>query len=252
MVVVASSSVPRTFLDAVNRVVSMSGEDPVTTLLNPSRRISNAMRAVSDARDEIFYDRLWEWRRGFWQISLVASQMWYLCPSDYAKLARFVSRNNKGESAISYVDYDDLSNMFPDIRLFPPGLGGSGGVTTAQAVGQSWATGTPDYCTTSNGYLGLYPTPDADFMVAEDNILVASYWRDAPQLSGDNDGIGLPQSLLNAHHKLALAEFRKSLEFADWAQDKQDGLRMLHKVSAAPEEPQDQNIGFNPSINYNE
>ena len=63
MVVVQETGADRTYLHAVTRLLSMVGESEVSTLVDPSSRVVKAMRCVHDARDEVFYRALWEWRR---------------------------------------------------------------------------------------------------------------------------------------------------------------------------------------------
>lgn len=252
MVVVGAGSTERTLLMAVNRVLGQCGENEESTvsLGTPTRRVMNAWRAVEDARDEIFYDRLWDWRRGFFDVNLVVNQMWYELPVDYQKMAQFLSRNSK--VPIPYLNYNNLIGQWPELRLFPPGSG-VGDVTSAlQAAAQTNNIGTPEVYTVWNGYLGMIPIPDANFLDTEDSVLYATYWKDATPLASDNDLIGLPRSLWMAHHNLAMSLFKKSIEAPDWQLEKQDGLRQLHEQSASAGEDQDMDNEHGPSINYNE
>lgn len=250
MVVVGSSSGGRTFLQAVSKIVSEIGEQRPATLLTPSLRITNAMSAVESARDEIYYRTMWKFRRGIFAIELVASQMWYELPEDYHKLAAFVSRNNRAKN-VQYVTYDGLLRMYPDMRSFPPGSGIGGVALARQIVGQTHNFGEPLFCTDQDGYIGLMPIPDSDF-VEDEGALYAHYWKDAPTLSVDGDDIGIPRSLWEAHHHLALSRLKKVLEFSDWQQDRIVGQRMLTEASSSKGEPMDGDIYQSDVINYNE
>jgi hypothetical protein len=120
MTVVGITQGDRTYLDAVNRLLAMIGESEVATLMTPSRRVANAMRGVEDARDEIYYRTLWDFRRGFMSVPLVASTMWYELPVDYQEMAQFMSRNSN-IAVIPYLSFDNMIQRWPELRLFPPG-----------------------------------------------------------------------------------------------------------------------------------
>lgn len=250
MTVVGSTSGERTYLDAVNRLLAMIGESEVGTLGSPTRRINNAMRGVSDARDEIYYRKLWEFRRGYMEVPLVASTMWYELPTDYCEMAQFMSRNTN-TAVIPFVSFDRMCNMYPEIRLFPPGSGVGSTASAAQAAGQTANFGTSAYYTIWNGYLGLFPVPDADF-VALEKTLYGTYWKQATALVSDNDIIDLPRNLWLAHHSLALASFKKYMEYPDWQADKADGMRLLSEQASNAGEQQDMDIYHESNFDYNE
>ena len=175
MVTIGTASTPRTFIQAVNRCLASIGESDTATLLNPTRRISMAMRHVNDARDEVFYRTLWEWRRGHLRINLVANTMWYVLPTDYQKMATGVSLNQKA-GPLDFISYETLINMYPDLRAFPPGTGVSDLTTVSQLALQTENYGASlSYCIV-DGYIGLVPIPDAEF-VAQEISLYASYWK---------------------------------------------------------------------------
>lgn len=250
MVVVGASPGNRTFMEAVNRTIGDIGESTVGTLLTPSQRVSTAMRAVQDARDEVYYRTMWKFRRGLFAFDLVASQMWYELPSDYHKLATFISRNNEYDH-ILYKTYDDLMLLFPNLRHFTPGSGVATSQSAEQAASQTNTIGTPAYCTDHEGYIGLAPVPNETF-IASDPRLYAHYWKHAPVLVGDHDDLGLPRELWQAHHHLALSKLKKVMEYDDWSADQSLGMRQLFEASAAHGDPMDGSISHNQGINYNE
>lgn len=250
MVVVGTGGIARTFAQAVDRIIRDIGESGVSTLLTPSNRVATAMRAVEDARDEVYYKTMWKFRRGHFYIDLVASTMWYELPSDFQKLATFISRNSTSEQ-IWFKTYDDIMLEFPNLRLFPPGTGVQNLESVTQAANQTNTIGTPRYCTDHGGYLGLMPRPD-DAFVALEGKLYAHYWKHAPALAGDYDDIGLPRELWLAHHKLALGKLKQAVEYGDWEADIAIGKRELALASASMGDPMDANINHADTINYNE
>ena len=250
MVVVGTTGIARTFSQAVDRIIRDIGESGVSTLLTPSNRVSTAMRAVEDARDEVYYKTMWKFRRGMFAIDLVDSTMWYELPNDFHKLATFISRNTTDDQ-IWFKTYDDIMLEYPNLRMFPPGTGVTVIATALQALAQTNTIGTPAYCTDYMGYLGLMPMPDADF-VALEGRLYAHYWKHAPALVGDYDDIGLPRELWSAHHHLALSRLKKAVEYADWEADRAVGQRELFLASSSSGDPMDANINQNSGINYNE
>jgi hypothetical protein len=250
MTVVGTSIGGRTFVQAVDRIIRDIGESGVSTLLTPSNRVSTAMRAVEDARDEVYYKTMWKFRRGHLSIALVAGRMWYEAPNDYHKLATFISRNSVDEK-IWFKTYDDIMLEYPNLRIFPPGTGVQTPEGVAQAASQLNTIGTPAYCTDYEGYIGLFPMPDAAF-VELDGTLYAHYWKHAPALVGDYDDIGLPRELWLAHHHLALGKLKKAVEYGDWEADIAIGKRELATASASAVDPMDANREHRDTINYNE
>jgi hypothetical protein len=250
MTVVGTSGIARTFAQAVDRIIRDIGESGVSTLLTPSNRVATAMRAVEDARDEVYYKTMWKFRRGLFSINLVATTMWYELPSDFHKLATFISRNSVDEK-IWFKTYDDIMLEYPNLRIFPPGSGVGSLGSSGQAASQTNTNGTPEYCTDYMGYLGLIPVPDAAF-VALETTLYAHYWKHATPLVGDYDDIGLPRELWSAHHHLALSRLKKAVEYADWEADRAVGQRELFLASSSQGDPMDANVNQNGGINYNE
>lgn len=250
MTIVGTSVGGRTFAQAVDRIIRDIGESGVSTLLTPSNRVSTAMRAVEDARDEVYYKTMWKFRRGLFGFSLVDGTMWYAMPADFHKLATFISRNSVDDK-IWFKTYDDLMVAYPNLRAFPPGSGVGSLATRNQLLAQDNAFGTPEVCTTWGAYIGLMPIPDAAF-VALEGSLYGHYWKHAPALAGDYDDIGLPRELWSAHHHLALSKLKKAVEYADWEADRAIGQRELAFASASAGDPMDANIYQNGDINYNE
>ena len=250
MTVVSTTASTRTFLEAVNRALSAIGESDVATLLNPTTRVRAAMRYVNDARDEVFYRTLWEWRRAHMRVELVADTMWYDLPQDYHKMATGLSMNQKA-GPLELVTYEKLIELYPDLRAFPPGSGVASLASISQLNEQAQNFGAPmRYCTV-DGYLGLVPIPDEDF-VEQEGYLYASYWRQAGALTSDNDDIGVSRQLYGVVDDLAAAGLKKNLEFDDWAADKAIGDRKLSRESSSDIETKNEDRYNQGSINYNE
>lgn len=250
MTVVGTTGVSRTFAQAVDRIIRDIGESGVSTLLTPSNRVATAMRAVEDARDEVYYKTMWKFRRGMFSVQLVSNTMWYELPTDFHKLATFISRNTVDER-IWFKTYDDIMLEYPNLRMFPPGTGVQSLESLGQAASQTNTIGTPEYCTDYGGYIGIIPIPD-DAFVALEGALYAHYWKHALPLSGDYDDIGLPRELWSAHHHLALSKLKKAVEYGDWEADRAIGQRELSIASASQGDPMDANVNQNGGINYNE
>ncbi len=249
MVTVGSTTPTREFVEAVSRLVTQIGEQPVATLLSPSRRVTIAMEAVRDARDEVYYRTKWEFRRAFMEVELVANQMWYELPTDYEEMASGVSLNRK-EHTLPYLDYKNLMLQVPELRTFPPGSGVGDLVTAGKALAQTDNYGEPHAYTTLNGYIGLYLIPDATF-VALEGTLFATYWKQAPSLISDNDDIGLPRHLWSPANLLALALLKKNID-KEWQGDKADGLAQLARQADGRGESEDTDVYHTSGINYNE
>jgi hypothetical protein len=250
MTVVGYGSSGRTLLQAVNRVIMAIGENEAVTLLNATKRVKLAMRFVQDARDEVFYRTLWEFRRGFFRITLVENQMWYELPEDYHKIGTGPSFNDQSQ-APSYLTYEDVIALHPDLRSFPPGAGVTDINTALQLAQQSHNFGTPKHYTIVDGYIGLAPIPDEGFLENETS-LYCSYWKAPANLTSDNDQLGLPANLYLACDYLALAGMKKALEYSDWSADKQLGEIELRKQSNEKIEPDNFDIYNSQSLNYNE
>lgn len=250
MPIVGYGSVERTYLQAVNKVLKDTGKGSAASLLNPSAHVSIAMSAVEDARDKVYYRTKWDFRRGFFEIALAEYQVWYELPADYQKLASPISLN-RATGMITYMNYEDMLLNWPDLRMFPPGSGVGGAEAVVQALAQTHNMGESNTCTSLNGYLGLMPMPDEDFVDLE-GTLYATYWKQAPVLTGDNSDIGLPRELWECSHLLALGKFKKALEFGDWETDRAEGMVELRKESGESKDPQDDDVYDRPSINYNE
>lgn len=251
MAVVAYGNPERTFLQATDRLLSSVGKGNIITVSNPSRHTLLAMRAVSDARDDIFYKKLWQWRREHFEIDLVAQQMWYALPANYHKMASSISLNRL-DKMVDYLEYDDLLRKWPYLRSFPPGAGVGGLEQLNVLLDQTDAFGEPDnYTIWQNDYIGLFRIPDSTFVDTEVTVY-AHYWRHPVTLSEDNDDLDLPRELWSAHDLLASSRLKKALEYSDWAADKAEGLALLDERVAGRKEDEDKGFYQNTQINYNE
>jgi len=250
MVVVGPGATERTFLQAVNKIIPKIGESQIATLLNPTKRILQAMDAVQEAQRDIFYHKNWPWRRGFFEIELVTNQMWYDAPGDYHKLASAISRNST-ENPIGYIDYENMLAKWPNIRSFPPGSGVGGASSVFQLANQTENFGTPTVVTHMNGYFGFMLIPDSEFVELE-GLLYGTYWKQAGTLGYDYDYLDLPPDLWHAHQKISQAILKQTMEFGDWEADRLIGERDLKRQANEGREPQDNNVLHIPDINYNE
>jgi hypothetical protein len=251
MIIVESGSGPRSFLEAVRRIVTINGESDIATLLAPTNRVKTAMRAVEDARDDIFYETLWEFRRAFYKITFVEKQVWYEAPVGQHKAGQFLSLNDPNKK-IPFVNYDDFIGRFPDLRSFPPGAGVGDMTTVLEFLAQEHAYGPPECYTAWGGYIGVMPAPDAEFIESYPSA-ITTMWSHATALQSEQDDIGLPRELWTAHHLLAMAYYKKALEYPDWSTDRDEAWRLLHKRAASKREQQDANVYHNTGgIDYNE
>ena len=252
MVTVVESGVERTFLQAVNRAINKIGENSVASLSNPTKRIMQAKEAVQDARDEVYYHTMWEFRRKYHRIELVESTMWYDLPGNYQKMSTGISLNRSQEPNLEKYTYEKLLERWPDLRSFPPGAGVADISTVQQLAEQNLTFGESKVYCTVDGYVGLMPIPDANFVDLE-GILYMSYWAHATILESDNDGIGLPMNLWGAADLIASSNLRKTLEYSDWETDYMRGTKLLSReASGGKLGPEDLDNDQSHSINYNE
>jgi len=250
MPIVGYGAVERTYIQAVNKILKATGKGEAVTLSGASRHVSIAMSAVEDARDRVYYRTKWDFRRGFFSIDLAEYQVWYELPVDYQKLASPISLN-RVTGMITYMKYEDMLLNWPDLRMFPPGSGVGGAESVVQALAQTHNIGESNTCTSLNGYLGLMPMPNQDFVDLEGTIY-ATYWKQAPVMRNDSDDISLPRELWECAHLVALGLFKSALEYADGPQDEAKGMALLRKESGESKDPQDDNVYHEQSINYNE
>jgi hypothetical protein len=251
MAIVEAGSVERTLLQAVNKLLLSTGKGSVISVVSPTRHTQLAINAVQDATDDVFYKKLWQWRREHMEIELVEDQMWYALPVDYHKMASPLSLN-RDDKMLTYMDYETMLKTWPYLRSFPPGSGVGGLAAALQLVDQTAAFGEPlNYTVWQKSYLGFMPIPDEDFVDTE-GTLYGHYWRANSLVSGDYDDIGIPRELWTTHNLLASAKFKKALEMSDWKDDQILGQQMLDERCGARREDQDPDVNTNQQINYNE
>lgn len=250
MVTIVGAGVERTFLQSVNKTLNKIGESNVASLVNPTKRIRQAMDAVEEARDHVYYETMWEFRRKYHRIELAKGQMWYENAADYQKMATGVSMNRSNEPSLEKYSYEKLLETWPDLRAFPPGSGVVDLNTITQLAQQSLTFGKPVVYCVVDGYVGLMPIPDEEFVTTEGQLYM-SYWSHAPLLQSDNDPLGLPQNLWLAADGIGAGGLQKILEYPDWAADHGKGLRSLKReTSGGRVGPEDLITGEN--YNYNE
>jgi len=254
MTIVGVDGTQRTFLQAVNRLCSEIGESNFvsvnTAIGTPTKRLDKAKEAVIDARDEVFYHVMWHWRRGQFEFDLVEGQMWYEAPGDWVDAAGPISMNRIDRS-IEFMEFRDLIRLYPDIRSFTPGSGVGGIGSAFQLSEQSHNFGEPYHYTYLDGYVGLMPIPDEDFVDTE-GTLYGQYWKQAGPLLTDEDDIGLPRELWFAHHKLATGYYKQYMMYRDFEADIAIGRKDLRRRGASMSSSQDMNRNHVPGPNYNE
>lgn len=250
MPIVGYGSVQRTYIQAVNRILTRVGKSEAATVAGASRHVGLAMTAVEDARNRVFYRKNWDFRRAFYQLDLVEKTMWYELPADFQKTGSPITLNRL-TSPITYLDYEDMQSVYPDLRAFPPGSGVGDINSVTQLLDQDHNFGESKHCTRWTDYIGLMPIPDAAF-VALETSLYSTYWRQAAPLTGDEDSLDLPQELWDCHNLIASAYLKKSLEYSDWDSDFADGMVELKRMSNEDREPQDEQVLHDTGINYNE
>lgn len=219
------STEPRTFLDAVAKVLTGTGNPDPGTLTGAARHVLRAMEACRDALEEVWYAAEWNWRMSFFQIDLAESRMWYDLPGDFAAIIDPIPLFD-GLAALTVMDYQELVKLYPKIRAYP----NDSGVNDLTIITQL-ATLT-DYFGSATRYvivgdnIGLFKIPDADFVSANTPVIPA-YYKAAPTLESDSDQLQIPHSLYRAHHKLALGFYKQYAEQSDYAVDLRIGQDML-------------------------
>jgi len=253
-ITVPTSSYSLTFCEAVDQLLLFIGEEAAGTLVNPSRRTMQAMTSVREARNEVWYEARWPWRRGYLRVNLVDGQMWYELPEDFGGFNTGLSKL-ADEDPLPYITYERLIEKYPNIRAFPPGETVVDLSTVGQLAGQvsdGVNYGEPICYTDMSGYIGLMPIPDAPF-VADEPALYCTFWRNAPPLTADEDDLAVPAEILGTVMTIAQGRLKIAVEFADGPMDQAKGANDLRKrKSADAVKTEDGDIYFRPSINHNE
>lgn len=251
MTVVQQTPGTRTYLEAVKRIVAACGQNEPATLSSPSLTVRRAMRAVEDARDQIYYKARWKFRRDFFPVDLVANQMWYELPEDFDDFASGISVNDV-TPPLAFIEWERLLQEYPWLRSYPPGAGIMDLTLVLQLSAQDQAFGIPSvYTQWGLDYVGLMRIPDADYVDAQVK-LVGSYWRSPASLVSDSDSIDLSRDLWKCHTMLAQASLKEALEFKDWRDDEALGQQFLRDAVAGSRSHQDRDDTMTMAINYNE
>lgn len=248
---VEQTSGSRTLLQCVQRALRGIGEDAPGTLSNPSSRVQMAMEAAQDARDLIFYEARWDFRNTFCVVPFVANQAWYALPADFAEFLTIPTKGVRTSFPLTFKRWDQVCEMFPDMRSAPPGMGGEDVTTAYQLSINTLLFGDPYIFTRFNDYLGFFTIPTAESIVASPNA-VYTYMRHATPLESEADVLDLPRDLWLAHHHLTLARVKLVAEFADWQMDEQIGRERLRRVIVTSGTPVETDRRNTPLINYNE
>jgi len=234
----------RTYLEAVARVMRACGEDAPTSVTgSPPNHVMRARGAVDDALQHVYNAALWDFRRRWAYLALEDYVMWYQLPGDWAArgsdLLVMVDTTGSGSGDNSYppvkfVDYGRFIKNYPDLPI-PTGdqvpEGGLGYSVRVLRVLEEH-TGAPEMFFIHGDHLGVYPVPSFDAETDNENFqiavpLLASYWGLQKDLTTNDELIPLPVNLLEAHHNLALARYKQSLEYSDFQMDEARGERAL-------------------------
>ena len=221
----------RTFLECVQRSLRSIGELPPSTLVGPSQRVVLAMEAVEDARDEIFYHANWWFRRQFKIVNLVKGDPWYPFEDDFQDFLTRPTKANRFFQPLTFKTWEQVIELFPEMRTAPPGTLGNDLTTVSQLSGLTYLFGEPQIYTRVGDYMGLLPIPTTE-SIAESPNLVYSYLTHSTKLSSDEDNVGLPRNLWLAHSYLAKAKIKLATEFSDWQVDQALGREQLRLVTA--------------------
>jgi len=241
----------RTFLECVQRALRSIGELPPATLVGPSPRVMLAMQAVEDARDEIFYHATWWFRRAFKVVNLVADTPWYQFEDDFQDFLTRPTKSNRFYSPLEFKTWEQVIELFPEMRTAPPGTAGNDLTTVSQLSAMTYLFGEPYLYTRVNDYMGVFPIPTEDAIAASPN-LVYSYLTHSVPMTSDSDLTGLPRNLWLAHSFLSNAKVKLAAEFADWQVDEAKGNDQLRKVTAMSGSIVQSDNTQGHLINYNE
>ena len=239
----------RTFLQAVQRLLLAVGDSVgIGTLASPHSRTMKAMQAANDALEACYMAARWPWRVVHYEITLVAQQMWYTLPTDFA-LAHSGPRRNAVMLELPFVPLAELYELHPEIRAVPPGTSVST-TTVIEHAGASYF-GMPAGYTIAGGSVGLFPVPDAD-AVSEAPTWLMTYYKLPAEMVGDSDVLDLPKYLWMAHHRIALGLLQQSLEFADGQATYFEGMNQLRNQIAMQGLMDTRNEYTVGGLNYNE
>lgn len=241
----------RTLLQAVQRAIRSIGEAAPSTVVNPTPRIRMAMQAAEDARDEVFYAAMWDFREKFKIVTFVANQAWYELDEDFHDFLTDPSFGVLGYGPPEFRPWRKVLEVFPDMRSAPPGSGGADLTTVSQLAANTYLFGQPSIYTRYDRYVGFFAIPDATFIATCPNA-VFTYKAHAPVLESDNDTLGLPRNLWTAHQLLTDARVKKAAEFADWKDDEMIGRSKLRSEVAKSGCPTELDMNPGHLINYSE
>lgn len=216
---------PRTFLDAVTKVLTGTGNPEPGTLAGAARHVLRAMEACRDALEEVWYAAEWNWRIGFFRMELAENKMWYDLPDDFSAIIDPVPLFD-GLAALTVIDYQELVKLYPKLRFYPNDSGVIDLSLTVQAATLTDYIGSPTRYVIVGDNIGLFKLPDADFVTANTPI-IPGYLKTAPQLEADSDQLQIPNALYRAHHKLSLGFYKQYAEQSDYAVDLKIGQEML-------------------------
>lgn len=241
----------RTFLQSVQRAIRSIGEAAPSTLANPTPRIRMAMQAVEDARDEVFYRAMWDFREKFKVVTFTANEPWYALDDDFHDFLTDPSFGVLGYGPPEFRPWRKVLEAFPDMRSAPPGSGGADLTTASQLSANTYLFGQPSIYTRYDRYIGFFAIPDAAFVAICPNA-VFTYKSHAPYLESDEDTLGLPRNLWQAHQLLADAITKKAAGFDDWKADEPLGRMKLNAEVAKSGCPTELDLNPGHTINYSE
>ncbi len=218
------------WLLAVQNITQAVGEPKPATLASPNEFVSRAMSAVQYAADEVYRSDRWHFRLQWKFYTLVADNAWYLLPADFGTVFAHLPVY-LGTRTIKYMDFEQIFERYPHIRTFPPDAGAPAEVITQFETASAYAGSAPVVYTATESYLGILPAPGSSY-VEEQISLAFPYLRDHPLLSDGADLIDMPREWRTAVHHLALAHYKKDLNYQDheWRGDEQKGQMLLQRL----------------------
>jgi len=222
---VSEVGAPRTYLEAVQKLMGGCGLDRATSLDGADRNTTRAMEAVQSALYEIWYEAQWDFRFKWGTHELVAKTMWYELPEDFDQPGTECGVH-KQVWPITYKHYEWLLEQYPYIRNIPAEFSDSSLTDEADEIDHSGQTG---YWTIKGGYLGLVPAPSADHITATSDKVVYGYYKHFVEPVEGGDELGISRELYPAHHYIALGQFKQMLEWSDFKVSEDRGRFLLAK-----------------------
>ena len=244
-IIVGREGYERDLLECVQRIIMGLGEPKPPTIDAGREAHAMAVMAVNDAQLEIYTAAKWDFRFAWGVIDLESTTMWYSLPYDYSEMATDMPVY-LGTKQLTYIDFRDLLNRYPDFRLFPPGAGTNLSVTV-QGASNTNHFGEPMVYTVTNDQIGLFPVPDDDWIETQSQAIYGYY--DLPtEMIVEGDLLSISKELWTAHFWLSLGFLKQYLEYPDWQADEQRGRYALEEQVRRLTLKHRQQLSFKPDL----